>query len=174
VLDEFNLWLQKMKRRIISMHCISNIAGGRHMKINDVFGNSNQLMAGSKRKDQKSASDFSDAFAQAGASLGRGTAPTVPVSFHETDSPDGLESTDAGKSANDKLLEDFAKWSKMTPAERIRAQYLEAHGMTESSLSQLPEDVRKAIEDDIKAQIKQQLQDKSKETTDSAMPTASL
>jgi hypothetical protein len=62
----------------------------------------------------------------------------------------------------------------MTPAERIRAQYLEAHGLTESSLSQLDPEIQKAIEDDIKQTIKQQLDAQTKKEGGSSLLSPTL
>jgi hypothetical protein len=45
----------------------------------------------------------------------------------------------------------------MTPAEKIRAEYLSAHNMTEDQFSQLSSDDQKAINDEIASQIKQKL-----------------
>ena len=45
----------------------------------------------------------------------------------------------------------------MTPAEKIRARYLEQHHLTEESLRALPADQQKAINDEIAKQVKQQL-----------------
>ena len=45
----------------------------------------------------------------------------------------------------------------MTPAEMMRAQYLEAHHMSEESLKQLPPDERAAIEKEIADYIKKML-----------------
>lgn len=73
---------------------------------------------------------------------------------------------DNGLSAKDKnssksILDEFAKWAHMTPAERIRAQYLEAHGMSEADVSHLPPEVRQAIEDEIKKQIEEQTREQA-------------
>jgi hypothetical protein len=54
----------------------------------------------------------------------------------------------------------------MSPSERIRSQYLEQQNLTEEQFSQLPSDQQKAINDQITAQIKQQLGGKSGETDD--------
>ncbi|MDL2404355.1 hypothetical protein PY650_01520 [Rhizobium calliandrae] len=54
-------------------------------------------------------------------------------------------------------MDEFAKWAHMTPAEKIRAQYLEKYNLTEDSLKNLPPAEQKAINDQITAEIKQQL-----------------
>lgn len=67
------------------------------------------------------------------------------------------ESTVSATSEADALIEEFSKWADMTPAERIRAQYLEDRGMTEASLESLPEDEREAIEAAIRDLLERQL-----------------
>jgi hypothetical protein len=49
--------------------------------------------------------------------------------------------------------EELGKWAHMTLGEKIRAQYLEARGLTESDLAAMSPDERKAIEDEIKNAI---------------------
>jgi hypothetical protein len=44
----------------------------------------------------------------------------------------------------------------MSPADKIRAQYLEQQNLTEEQFAQLPSDQQKAINDQIADQIKQQ------------------
>lgn len=64
---------------------------------------------------------------------------------------------DETKSANDALAAEWSKWANMTPGEKIRAQYLEAKGLTEEDLAAMPADEREAIEKEIAELIKQQL-----------------
>lgn len=56
----------------------------------------------------------------------------------------------------DNLRAEFMEDSAKTPAERIRDQYLEDHGLTEEMLAEMPEEDRKAVEDEIAALIKRQ------------------
>ncbi|WP_280171442.1 hypothetical protein [Agrobacterium pusense] len=49
--------------------------------------------------------------------------------------------------------EELSKWAHMSLGEKIRAQYLEARGLTESDLTAMSPDERKAIEDEIKNAI---------------------
>lgn len=49
--------------------------------------------------------------------------------------------------------EELSKWAHMSLGEKIRAQYLEARGLTESDLAAMSPDERKAIEDEIKKAI---------------------
>ena len=69
----------------------------------------------------------------------------------------GSSSTSSTKQSNQDILDEFAKWAKMTPAQKIRAQYLQAHGLTEESFNALSTDDQKAINDQIAAEIKQKL-----------------
>ncbi|MAC88937.1 hypothetical protein [Maricaulis sp.] len=52
---------------------------------------------------------------------------------------------------------EFLRWANMTPAERIRAQYLEQEGMSEDSLAALPEEERERIEMEIQQRIRDAL-----------------
>jgi hypothetical protein len=75
-------------------------------------------------------------------------------------STDDTASTDDSSTADlsdDDILSEFAKWANMTPADKIRAQYLEQQNLTEDQFSQLPTDQQNAINDQIADQIKQQL-----------------
>lgn len=55
------------------------------------------------------------------------------------------------------LLSELSKWAHMDPAEKIRAQWLGSHGMTEESFSQLPSDEQAAINKQIAEEVKRQL-----------------
>lgn len=68
-----------------------------------------------------------------------------------------LGDDDKTKSANDALAAELSKWANMTPGEKIRAQYLEDHGLTEESLAEMSPEDREAIEKEIAELIKQQL-----------------
>lgn len=54
-------------------------------------------------------------------------------------------------------LEEFLKYAKMSPVERVRYDYLKSRGLTEEDLAKLPADERKQIEDEIKKLIKEKL-----------------
>lgn len=69
---------------------------------------------------------------------------------------DTLEGSTSGDLSSDDLLSEFAKWANMSPADRIRAQYLEQQNLTEDQFSKLSSDQQAAINDQIAAQIKQQ------------------
>lgn len=81
-------------------------------------------------------------------------------------------STASTKQSDQDILDEFAKWANMTPAEKIRAQYLDAHGLTEDSFKALSADDQKAINDQIADEIKQKLgvnnSDDDKETDGAA------
>jgi hypothetical protein len=59
--------------------------------------------------------------------------------------------------SSDDLLAEFAKLASMTPAEKIRAQYLQDNNLTEDQFAQLSPDKQKEINDQIAAAIKQKL-----------------
>jgi TPP-dependent pyruvate/acetoin dehydrogenase alpha subunit len=70
----------------------------------------------------------------------------------------GAQSRDSKtKAANESLADSFGEWMKMSPAERIRAQYLSEQGLSEDDLAAMEPEERKAIEDDIATRVKQQL-----------------
>jgi hypothetical protein len=56
----------------------------------------------------------------------------------------------------DDLRAEFQEESAKTPAERIRDRYLEEHGLTEEMLTEMSEEDRKAVEEEIAALIKRQ------------------
>lgn len=56
----------------------------------------------------------------------------------------------------DDLRAEFQEESAKTPAERIRDRYLEEHGLTEETLTEMSEEDRKAIEEEIAALVKRQ------------------
>lgn len=55
------------------------------------------------------------------------------------------------------VISQFLDYSEMTFAERIRATWLADHNLTEEQLAALPDDQRKAIEDEIEEAVKRQL-----------------
>jgi hypothetical protein len=63
----------------------------------------------------------------------------------------------AAATSSDDPLAEFAKLASMTPAEKIRAQYLKDNNLTEDQFAQLSGDAQKAINDQITAEIKQKL-----------------
>jgi len=84
---------------------------------------------------------------------------------------ESTDTTDDTSSAD--LLSEFAKLANMTPAEKIRDQYLKAHNLTEEQFSQLSPDEQKAINDQIADEIKQQLGADKKGGADGENDTAS-
>lgn len=86
-------------------------------------------------------------------------------------------STSSSEQPSQDILDEFTKWANMSPAQKIRAQYLEENNLTEDSLKALPSAEQKAINDQIAAEIKQKLgtdeNDADKET-DSASAALSI
>ncbi|MGO4136626.1 hypothetical protein ACEQ6A_18985 [Rhizobium brockwellii] len=75
----------------------------------------------------------------------------------------------AASAAHDFLVDEFSKWGNMTPAEYIRARYLEQHDLTEDDLAAMPADQRAVIEKEIAEQIKREMagiEDDGTETAD--------
>jgi hypothetical protein len=60
-------------------------------------------------------------------------------------------------SSSDRLLAELQEWSQLTPGEMIRAKLLEQLGLSEEEFAALPADERLAVEEKIKAAIKQSL-----------------
>lgn len=69
------------------------------------------------------------------------------------------------ESASQTLLDELSKWARMSPAERIRANYLEDHELTEDDLKAMTDKDRAVIEDEIKAEIERQTDTAEIETT---------
>jgi len=94
------------------------------------------------------------------------TPPSISSSLWSLQSSDDTtiaEETEAdqeAKARHDELTSELSKYANMTPAEMMRAQYLEAHHMTEEDLQQMPADQRAAIEKDIADSIKRSLSNK--------------
>lgn len=61
--------------------------------------------------------------------------------------------------------EELSKWAHMSLGEKIRAQYLEARGLTESDLAAMSPDERKAMEDEIKNAIMAALENTGEDHT---------
>lgn len=107
---------------------------------------------------------FDTSVRQSGAGLEPMTTPTSISStmwaMQATDDARITPQTDAEKEASanhDALTSELSKWANMSPAEMMRAQYLEAHHLSEDSLKALPADERAAIEKEIAEYIKKTL-----------------
>ncbi len=73
------------------------------------------------------------------------------------------KTVDASAVKTESATDEFLKWAKMNPVERLRAQYLKDHNLTEEKLAAMPTEERQKIEDDIKKQIEKMLNDKAKQ-----------
>jgi hypothetical protein len=93
------------------------------------------------------------------------SAASTSTAVESTDTTDDTSSAD--------LLSEFAKLANMTPAEKIRDQYLKEHNLTEEQFSQLSPDEQKAINDQIADEIKQQLGAGKGDGSDAENETAS-
>ncbi|WP_417490740.1 hypothetical protein [Maricaulis sp.] len=82
------------------------------------------------------------------------SAPAAPVAsggrLERSDKTAPLPSADENA-----LVSEFLKWAHMSPAERIRAQYLGEEGLTEEALKALPKEERDAVELEIAARIQE-------------------
>jgi hypothetical protein len=61
-------------------------------------------------------------------------------------------------------VDKFMKYQNMTPAEKIRASYLAAKGLTEDDLKAMGPEERKKIEDEIAQKIRETMQAKASKT----------
>lgn len=103
----------------------------------------------------------SSAFSSALDQVGQTPAPSMDDSDESSNT--NSQPSLSVKSKHQEILDKFSKYANMTPAEMIRARYLEAHGMSESNLSSLPPDVRADMEAQIKKEIERQLQEQSQQ-----------
>jgi len=71
-------------------------------------------------------------------------------------------------------VEEFLRWAEMSPAERIRAQFLESRGLREDSLKAMPENEREAIEAEIEQRIRDLLGGEEKQTARTSTADTSL
>lgn len=58
------------------------------------------------------------------------------------------------QAANDALALEFLEWAQKTPAEKIRERILDAKGLNEETLKDLPKAEREAIEAEIREAVK--------------------
>ncbi|MFP5075763.1 hypothetical protein ACLE20_00480 [Rhizobium sp. YIM 134829] len=103
---------------------------------------------------------------QGGAAPGSWTpapaqSPSIKLSSVLAGSTFGTSSASASKAESP--ADEFLTWSRMTPAERIRAQYLKDHNLTEESLKAAKPEEREAIEKEIAERIKRELGGKEAE-----------
>ncbi|MBR0554230.1 hypothetical protein J5J10_00900 [Ciceribacter sp. L1K23] len=84
-----------------------------------------------------------------------GGAPDSNLIYDES-SEDGLYGDTADPLVQDRR-DQFAEWVNMSLAEKLRAQYLVANGLTEESLEAMPPEERKAIEDAITEYIEEEM-----------------
>ncbi|AHB49000.1 hypothetical protein W911_12250 [Hyphomicrobium nitrativorans NL23] len=82
--------------------------------------------------------------------------------------PDGQK--DPIRSANEALAQEFLDWAQKTPAEKIRERILKARGLDEEGLRELPKAERDAIEDEIRAAVKQAFGVQDDSGADAEMP----
>ncbi|MCL6708635.1 DUF3106 domain-containing protein [Pseudomonas sp. R2.Fl] len=81
--------------------------------------------------------------------------PDTGLNYHEGEAGDFYGPN--VDEVRDRLRDELSEWVDMSLAEKLRAQYLEAHGLTEGDLEALPPDEREAIEDAIADYIKEEM-----------------
>ena len=84
--------------------------------------------------------------------VGRKKAPTRDEIFADQQARDAEKEV-----ASETAKADFLSYARMSPAERIRADFLKDKGLTEETLAQLPREERMKIEEEIKQLIKKKL-----------------
>ncbi|OLF79789.1 hypothetical protein AWH62_15570 [Maricaulis sp. W15] len=86
--------------------------------------------------------------------------PAAGTTANSTASPGSSQTEPTSKALSTEesaAVSEFLRWANMTPAERIRAQYLEQEGLSEDSLAALPEEERERIEMEIQQRIRDAL-----------------
>lgn len=118
----------------------------------------------SGKSKNKQTTEFGGTARKAGPGLETsGTPPSIANTMWALQSIGGTyinppsEDEAAASAAHDALVDQFSKWGNMTPAEYIRARYLEQHDLTEDDLAAMPADQRAAIEKEIAEQIKREM-----------------
>ncbi|HEY0526608.1 MAG TPA: hypothetical protein VGD08_24660 [Stellaceae bacterium] len=96
--------------------------------------------------------------------IGTSAAGVAGYAFQRPASPTQPSGQNAS-AASDQVKNDFLKFARMSPAERIRDAYLRAHGLTEDDLKAMSPEKRKAIEDEIQKEIKDSIQRNTEKKT---------
>ncbi len=129
-----------------------------------IYSGLSSLFEQGKSKNKQTEEFGGNARNQSGAGLQPSTTPpsiantmwAVQASNETYINPPSEEEVKA-KAAKSSLVDEFTKWSSMTPEEFIRARYLAAHNLTEDDLKAMSSDDRAAIEKEIAEQIKREL-----------------
>lgn len=82
-----------------------------------------------------------------------GTGVQSPFGF----SPTGSAALNKADEKTGAVTQEFMKWAKMSPAERMRANVLSSMGLSEEEVAAMPPEKRQAIEAEIKKKIEEQL-----------------
>lgn len=94
-----------------------------------------------------------------------GVKPTEYASSQEEAAKQGASGLAAASAELAKdAREQFLDYAKLSVPERIRKQFLESKGLDEKSLASLPEDERKAIEDEFRELLKKKFKDEMNKT----------
>jgi hypothetical protein len=94
-----------------------------------------------------------------GVNQAGGVKPTDYAKSQEDAAKQGASGINAAPDLTKDAREQFLDYAKLSVPERIRKQFLESKGLDEKSLADLPEEERKAIEDE----FREMLQKKFKE-----------
>jgi hypothetical protein len=101
-----------------------------------------------------------------------------PVSNAVAQAQAAAEKSASASPGGEQAVQDFQAYMKESPAQHMVDAWLKAHGLTEQDLAKMSPDQRAAIEKemaaDIKTQIEQQMQKKTGADTAGAVATGSL
>jgi hypothetical protein len=85
---------------------------------------------------------------------------------------DGLAADTAN--ASDSAVQDFLNYAKESPAQRMVDDWLKAHGLTKEELDKMPPDKREAIEKQMAADIKKQIEEQMQKKTGATVSPGGL
>lgn len=96
---------------------------------------------------------------------GGGSARNIPTVETSSALPSGLANAlwlatlkqEKAERESESLLSEFKELSRMSPAERLRKEILEAMDLTEEGLAQMPPEQRAAVEEEIRRALKERL-----------------
>jgi hypothetical protein len=75
-----------------------------------------------------------------------------------------VQANEDGASSDSSVVQDFLKYAKMNPFDRMRAGILKSMNLTDADLAKMPPDQRAAVEQKIKDAIEKQLEKKQQQT----------
>ena len=83
---------------------------------------------------------------------------TAPIGYPAAKPSAPLPSAETASAANDAVTKEFLDFARMSPAEKIRYAYLQAHGISEDDLKAMSPEKRAAVEAAIRDEIRKSVQ----------------